>query len=132
MVEPLSPDKAIIIAEKTYTLRSTMGVLKAIQTEFDTDVYDMAGNGILRLKFDELAKLIAISIGEGGPSEDDIQHNVVRVRGLDETKYLLMEWMIGAVSPESKREKNVKWLLEKISDLRKATAAMETDQEKTL
>lgn len=124
MNNAVTPEKPIVIADAPHVLKADMATLKAIQHRFDRDIYDIASGGLLSMRFDQLAEIISLGIGAKSPPIEAIEADIVRERGLDETKYLLMEWLVGAVSPEKEREKNVARLLEQIADLREATAAV--------
>lgn len=100
----VSPDKTITLAGREYLLSGSFRALKGIQTAFDRDILEI-GAECLRMRSDELAKLIRIAVGEGAPSEVSIEEAVMTEIGVLETRFLVAEWLNIALAPPEKREK---------------------------
>lgn len=119
----LEPIRKLSIAGAEYTLDGRLEALKDIQQHFGRDIYDIHP-ALATMRFDELAKVIEIGIRAGGgkpPSLDAISREIVEEIGIDEAKYLLMEWLILAISPRRDREKNLQSQKKLIESVRLAS-----------
>lgn len=101
----ISPERPITLEGKKHTLHGSVHVLKEIQQEFDKDIYDIAAGGTFQMRFDELAKLFRIGIGEDAPTTEVVEQEIVEEMGIGEAMFLAHEWLTLAVSPKREREK---------------------------
>jgi hypothetical protein len=108
----LSPNRTITIAGKDYVLDGSFATLRAIQQAFDKDIVFVL-TGILDMRLDDLATLIAV--GAGVPRDADAigqaivdTMDIMRMR-VDADYYLLktelIAWLTVAVAPSAEREK---------------------------
>jgi hypothetical protein len=110
----VSPDRRVTVAGKEYTLDGSFRTLKAIQHGFGKEIIGLWGT-ITAMAFDDLARLIALGIeGSGGkaPAPEVIEQEIVEEIGIDDTRALLVEWLLIAMSPKRDREKKARLMAE--------------------
>lgn len=123
----IDPSRPVTIAGKAYTLDGSFKTLKAIQAAFEKDVVDVQVEAFRGMRFDDMAKLIHVGIegsGEKPPAREDIEHEVVEEIGITETRYLLTEWLLVALTPKRDREKKAREVADAIARMKAAADSL--------
>jgi hypothetical protein len=117
----IDPSKPVTVGGKTYTLDGSFKTLKAVQHAFEKDVVDVQVEVYRGMRFDDMARLISVGIagsGETPPALEAIEQEIVEEIGITETRYLLTEWLVLAMTPKRDREKKARAVAEAIAALR--------------
>lgn len=109
------------MGSRKVTLCGTLGVLKRLQISFDCDIAQLQDK-IIDARFDRLAEMFKISCVNEDVTQEDFETWIIDQCGIDEAKYIMIEFWVISVSPEKKREENRVAVLERVAKLRQAAA----------
>jgi hypothetical protein len=121
MVERISPELVVDLDGHKVTLCGTLAVLKKLQIVYDCDIVQFQEK-IIEARFDVLAQMFEICANSPEVKAADFEAWILDHCGIDEAKYILIEFWIISVSPQKKRENNREMIQGKIANLRKAAA----------
>lgn len=120
-MDRISPELIVDMGSRKVTLCGTLAVLKRLQISFDCDITQLQDK-IIDARFDRLAEMFKISCVDEDIAQGDFEAWIIDQCGIDEAKYIMIEFWVISVSPEKKREENRVAVLERVTKLRQATA----------
>lgn len=111
----VSPETIFSVYGETYVLRGTLDVLRKLQNRFNIDVTEIQTT-IIESNFDTLADIYVIATGFD--DKDLFAGWILDEFGIDEAKFLVLEWLVAAISPQKKRMQNVETVKKAIQKMR--------------
>lgn len=104
----VSPSRTITIAGKDYVLDGSFATLRSVQEAFGKDIVQILV-GIMDMRLDEVASLVAIGSGQR-PRAAEIGQDILDDIGAMTPAYArlkteLVAWLNVAISPKAEREK---------------------------
>jgi hypothetical protein len=106
MEHQVSPSRTITIGDKSFVLDGSFGTLRAVQEAFDRDIFRLLLS-IMDMRFDQVAKLVAIASGD---SADSVGQHIADTIGVMTSEYGVLKtqifaWLNVALAPKADREK---------------------------
>lgn len=120
------PELKLSIAGKEYPLSPAIECLKKIQHHFKKDIIEVMRE-CPKLKFDDHAKIIEISIEDTGINPPDIkviEQWIVEDVGISSIRNVMQGWLAIIVSPKVEREAVTKTVVKTIALIERALVPM--------